>query len=101
MNLDFLSPDILHAFVDFGWVYAVWIFMGVIGLLIGKLRGRESFGFWMGFLLGPLGWLITLLMGQGGPKCPECFGTVDPRAKKCCHCASDLPSLDPFAERGA
>jgi len=39
----------------------VWIIFGGIGLQIGESKGRNG-GFWLGFLLGPLGLLILLFL---------------------------------------
>lgn len=45
----------------------VVLMLGVIGSMIGSLRGRAGFGFVIGILLGPIGWLLVLLM-PGRPK---------------------------------
>ena len=37
------------------------LILGLIGAVIGNTRGRADAGFLLGFLLGPLGWLIVLL----------------------------------------
>ena len=41
---------------------AVVFCLGVIGGGLGSFRGRVGFGFAFGLLLGPLGWLIVLLL---------------------------------------
>ena len=41
-----------------------WIVMIVIGCLISGSKGRGSTGFWLAFLLGPLGVLIMLAMSN-------------------------------------
>jgi len=67
---------------------AIWLFMGLIGWGIGRPRGRDAFGFLMGALLGPIGWIITLCMPRSGRKCPACLGVVPEAAIRCCHCGS-------------
>lgn len=37
------------------------VIAGLIGAAIGQARGRTNAGFWWGFFLGPIGWLIVLL----------------------------------------
>ena len=32
---------------------------GAVGALLGHSRGNTGNGFWLGALLGPLGWLLT------------------------------------------
>jgi tetratricopeptide (TPR) repeat protein len=80
---------------------------GCIGLWFGGLRNRETAGFWLGFFLGPFGWLLTLLLpaetsGQAPPseiartipeqrgigRCPTCGGGLVGLYPKCPHCAS-------------
>lgn len=67
------------------------VFSGVIGLVLGLLRGRApSSGFLWGFLLGPIGWVVVLVVG--GKRCPECRGSVHRNARKCSNCGSNLIS---------
>lgn len=66
------------------------IFASVVGALIGRLRGRAGLGCLLGFLLGPLGWVITLLCADARPRCRECRGVVPADARKCLHCGTDL-----------
>lgn len=81
---------------DFGfWEYAIWLtggmfFTGGIGALIGNRRGQVANGFALGALLGPVGWLITILLPEAGPKCPECLGVIPRAARRCKHCGVEL-----------
>lgn len=48
---------------------AVWVLLGVLGLLFGRMKGRPGLGFALGFFLGPIGWIIVLLTpAQGAAK---------------------------------
>ena len=69
---------------------AYMLLFGVIGLLIGRFRNRLAFGFVVGFLLGPLGWLIVGLMPTAGPRCPACKGVYIQGATKCVNCGTAL-----------
>lgn len=70
---------------------AAWLFMGIIGWAIGKTKGRSSFGLVLGLLVGPIGWLIVMLLPAEGRKCPFCLSTVPEGAVICRHCRCDLP----------
>ena len=59
---------------------------GGIGYALGNMRSNGSLGFLLGLLLGPIGWIITLLVPEGGAKCPECLGSVPVGARRCKHC---------------
>jgi hypothetical protein len=69
----------------------IWIIVGtLVGALIGQAKGRVAAGAFFGFLLGPIGWLITALGPNKKPKCPECGGEIVPGARKCKNCGSQL-----------
>ena len=38
--------------------FLLWIVIGIIGALIGNLKGETTSGFVLGLLLGPIGWII-------------------------------------------
>jgi hypothetical protein len=65
-------------------------FGGVIGYAIGKGRGRANEGALLGALLGPIGWIVTLILSKEGPRCPECLEIVHARAKRCKHCGMEI-----------
>jgi len=72
------------------YFFAAITFGGGIGYVIGKTRSRGSEGFLLGLLLGPIGWIITLLIPAGGAKCPECMGDVPYGARRCKNCGVDF-----------
>ena len=77
------------------------VFGALIGLAIGLGRGRAAFGFFAGALLGPLGWLIIIVLPRRGRKCPFCLGIIPQAATRCQHCAAELPgSGRPRRKRG-
>ena len=63
-----------------------------IGMFIGRTRGRGTAGFWLGFFLGPIGWIIALLLPREGRRCPFCREIVADDATVCPHCQRDIPS---------
>lgn len=40
---------------------------GIIGMLIGSMKGRPIGGFLWSALLGPIGWLLIFLLTMGAP----------------------------------
>ena len=59
---------------------------GFIGYAIGNTRGRGGEGALLGIFLGPIGWVIALLLPATGSKCPGCLGVVPEGARRCKHC---------------
>jgi hypothetical protein len=41
-------------------IVVAWVVMGFIGYAMGESRDRAAAGFFWGFMLGPIGWLIIL-----------------------------------------
>jgi len=53
-----------------------WLIVGaVIGGALGAWKNRITFGVMVGGLIGPLGWLLILILPNNHPKCPACKGT--------------------------
>ena len=78
-------------------ILAIWAAMAVVGYYIGNAKGRGPFGAVLGFLLGPLGWLLMLVMSENPDavhKCPECLSRVPIEARKCARCGSSLVDED-------
>jgi|GEM_PF-2425024 len=92
---------------------------GLIGYAIGNDKGRGGEGFWLGFLLGFIGWIIVGVMSptpereaqragaiaaavahagaskrEGGRPCPWCAETIKPAARVCRYCGRDVEPLD-------
>ena len=61
----------------------------VVGLLIGLTRDNGPLGAVLGLLLGPIGWIIALLLDDR-PQCLQCGGRLVGRYPKCPHCGSDV-----------
>ena len=85
----------------------LWIACGIAGGIILSNKGRSGCGgFALGFLLGPIGVVITLVMSadqrsleqaslSSGEmrKCPSCAELIRIEARKCRFCGSEVPPL--------
>jgi hypothetical protein len=67
-----------------------FLFAGLIGALCGKSKGQPGLGFIIGVVLGPIGWIISLLSGDVRPKCNACRKVVDPKASICPYCRTAI-----------
>ena len=80
--------------------WCVWSLLAIsVGRLCGTSRGREREGAILGFCLGPLGWIVTLLLSDHRIRCPHCASPVlSPSATVCACCTRDLhPTPTPVA----
>jgi phage FluMu protein Com len=64
------------------WVGTAALVFGAIGMVAASSKGNAAAGFWWGFLLGPLGIIIAMLM-------PASAGRMK---KRCPHCKAALPA---------
>lgn len=42
-------------------LFFLGVIQGAIGALIGSYKGRTAGGFWLGFFLGVIGWILVML----------------------------------------
>jgi hypothetical protein len=76
-------------------MFWMWIAFGGVGYVLGKYaKGRPEMGAILGFLLGPIGWLLTIAFDDARKRCPACRGVLIAGATKCRHCGTSLV-LDP------
>lgn len=69
------------------WIF--WLAISVnalVGLLLGRERGRPGDGAAFGVLLGPLGWIVACFLSDLRWRCPECRREIPRGAFVCCHC---------------
>jgi len=86
-----------------GAFIAIWLLCGILGAVIASSKGGSGVaGFLVGFLLGPIGVIITLFMGNAArkeaaelaegsaKKCPHCAELIKREAVVCKHCGRDI-----------
>jgi hypothetical protein len=85
----------------------IWLLFGVVAGIVMNNKGRSGCGgFALGFLLGPFGLIIALVLGsdqvqiekselRSGKmrKCPHCAELIRREASKCRYCGSEVPPL--------
>ena len=68
-------------------VLVIWLVCGFIGYAIGINKQAGAFGFWLGFLLGPLGVIAAALVDRR-PPCPTCGTKLNGHPSICPACKS-------------
>jgi zinc-ribbon domain len=74
------------------WAIAFTVVCAVVGGLIGKYKNAIVRDTLLGLALGPIGWLVSLLLPAIKPKrrCPACGKPVDVTDKHCRNCGALL-----------
>ena len=68
-----------------GIALAFWLICGCLGYAMAQAKEAEKFGFWLGFLLGPIG-LVAILAIDGRASCPTCGTKLNGKPEMCPAC---------------
>lgn len=72
-------------------VILVLSLLGFVGYLIGKGKGMGGVGFFLGFILGPIGWFIVMATSGNKKQCNYCKQQIHFQASICPYCKKDNP----------
>lgn len=51
---------------EWGPILVLLVIFGAVGAAVGSTKGHRAAGFWLGFLLGPIGVLVAVLLPPRG-----------------------------------
>ncbi|MGH8122109.1 MAG: hypothetical protein ACREPT_05000 [Rudaea sp.] len=79
------------------WAIAFTIVCALVGALIGKYKNAVVRDTVLGLALGPIGWIISLLLPATKPKpaCPACKRVVEAGDAHCRYCGAALKPAAP------
>jgi hypothetical protein len=102
-NLDPTDPDAAQRLLEqctqtladptlWFWAIVLTVVCAAVGALIGKYKNAVVRDAVLGAALGPIGWIISLLLPVQKPKpsCPQCRKPVDDGDAHCRHCGAKL-----------
>jgi len=74
------------------WAIVLTVVCGAIGAMIGKRKNAVVRDMVLGAALGPIGWIISLMLpaAKPQPSCPACKRRVDSSDVHCRHCGAKL-----------
>jgi hypothetical protein len=74
------------------WAVAFTVICALVGALIGKYKNAIVRDTLLGLALGPIGWIISLILPAQKPKptCPTCKGSIEAGDRHCRHCGTAL-----------
>jgi predicted nucleic acid-binding Zn ribbon protein len=72
------------------WLWWWTALCGIIGGAVGSKKGRLILGFIFGFLAGPIGIGIILLLKGNRRACPHCLERIHKDASVCQHCQREI-----------
>lgn len=68
----------------------IWFLFTLISGMIASSKGFGCLGAFLGFLLGPIGIILVLIMNGNRKRCPYCKELIHIDATRCPKCQKDL-----------
>jgi hypothetical protein len=90
-----MLQECTHALMDptlWFWAIAFTVIGAVVGAWIGKRKHAVARDALLGAALGPIGWIISLMLpaAKAKPACAACKREVDSADAHCRHCGAKL-----------
>ncbi len=80
--------------------FGLWLVFAIATALVANSRGAGGC-LWLvvGFVLGPVGLVLAVILAKPSGRCPFCREAIDPKATRCPHCQGVIKNSGGFCRK--